>query len=70
MSSVEALSKRNSSDAVILGENPKTDCRLIITCVLNAIFPVFTCYWGHRSANFVGARFEADCHVNADQFLV
>ena len=70
MSSVEVLLKRKSSGAVILGEDPREGCCLITTCVLNMIFSVITCYWGHQNAKFIGACFAADFLVKTDQFLV
>ena len=42
VSSVEALSMRNSPGAVILKEDPKADCRLITTRALNMPFYLFS----------------------------
>ena len=60
VSSAEALSKRKPPGVVNLGEDPKADCRLITTCVLNTTFSVFRCYWGHHAAKFTRARFAAE----------
>ena len=42
VSSVEALSMRNSPGAVILKEDPKADCQLITTRALNMPFYLFS----------------------------
>ena len=43
VSIVEVLSKENRPGTVILREEPKTDCRLIKTCVLYTILFLFSC---------------------------
>ena len=58
--------KRNRSYVVVLGEDPKADCRLITTCVLNTTLYLFLCVSnrGHHAAKFSGAHFAVNCLVS------
>ena len=73
VSSADALSRRNSRGADILGEDPKdwlsANYKLRFEYDL---LSVFTCYKGHHATNlFDGARFAANCLVvNTGQFSV
>ena len=52
MSSVEALLKRNSPGAAVLGEDPKADCLLITIYILKTVFFLFSCVnWGIMARN-------------------
>ena len=68
MLSVEAPLKSNSPDAVILGEDSKTDYNLHFE---SGLFSAFSFHWMHHAAIFAEARFVANCFVaNTGQFFM